>query len=66
MRKLAPEEMDERLQEMVPLFKYGDKWDIAMAAIYLASGAGGLCCSLLSGRLLIIRKFSKIYTRNFS
>ncbi|GJN01768.1 hypothetical protein PR202_ga19063 [Eleusine coracana subsp. coracana] len=40
MRKLAPEEMDERLQELMPLFKYGDKWDIAMAAIYLASDAG--------------------------
>ncbi|GJN26466.1 hypothetical protein PR202_gb14398 [Eleusine coracana subsp. coracana] len=39
MRKLAPEEMDERLQELMPLFKYGDKWDIAMAVIYLASDA---------------------------
>ncbi|TVU15770.1 hypothetical protein EJB05_39308 [Eragrostis curvula] len=40
MRKLAPKEMNERFEELEPLFKYGDKWDIAMAAIYLASDAG--------------------------
>lgn len=40
MRKLAPEEMKVRTQEYMPLFKLGQKWDIAMAALYLASDAG--------------------------
>ena len=40
MRKLAPEEMGKGKQETMPLFKLGDKWEIAMAALYLASDAG--------------------------
>ncbi|PUZ48883.1 hypothetical protein GQ55_7G281700 [Panicum hallii var. hallii] len=40
MRKLAPEEMSKGRREMTPLFKLGEKWDIAMAALYLASDAG--------------------------
>ncbi|CAD6271794.1 unnamed protein product [Miscanthus lutarioriparius] len=39
MRKLAPEEMGKGKQETMPLFKLGDKWEIAMAALYLASDA---------------------------
>uniref|UniRef100_A0A0E0DIA8 2,4-dienoyl-CoA reductase [(3E)-enoyl-CoA-producing] n=1 Tax=Oryza meridionalis TaxID=40149 RepID=A0A0E0DIA8_9ORYZ len=40
MRKLAPEEMAKGSREIMPLFKLGEKWDIAMAALYLASDAG--------------------------
>jgi len=40
MRKLAPEEMSKGRRETTPLFKLGEKWDIAMAALYLASDAG--------------------------
>ncbi|KAK8449615.1 hypothetical protein SEVIR_7G246900v4 [Setaria viridis] len=40
MRKLAPEEMSKGRREMTPLFKLGEKWDIAMAALYLGSDAG--------------------------
>ncbi|KAM0950809.1 putative 2,4-dienoyl-CoA reductase ((2E)-enoyl-CoA-producing) [Dioscorea sansibarensis] len=39
-RKLVPEEMKSKTRELMPLFKLGDKWDIAMAALYLASDAG--------------------------
>ncbi|KAL5650420.1 hypothetical protein ACJX0J_041229, partial [Zea mays] len=40
MRKLAPEEMGNKgKRETMPLFKLGEKWDIAMAALYLASDA---------------------------
>jgi hypothetical protein len=45
MRKLAPEEMSKGRREMTPLFKLGEKRDIAMAALYLASDAGRLCSS---------------------
>ncbi|KAK3143721.1 hypothetical protein QOZ80_4AG0304110 [Eleusine coracana subsp. coracana] len=40
LRKLAPEEMGKGSREMMPLFKFGEKWDIAMAALYLACDAG--------------------------
>ncbi|KAG1365121.1 putative peroxisomal 2,4-dienoyl-CoA reductase [Cocos nucifera] len=40
LRKLYPEEMTSKTQEYMPLFKFGEKWDIAMAALYLASDAG--------------------------
>ncbi|CAL5030082.1 unnamed protein product [Urochloa decumbens] len=40
MRKLAPDEMSKGQREMRPLYKLGEKWDIAMAALYLASDAG--------------------------
>ncbi|KAG2574679.1 peroxisomal 2,4-dienoyl-CoA reductase [(3E)-enoyl-CoA-producing]-like [Panicum virgatum] len=40
LRKLAPEEMSKGHREMMPLFKFGEKRDIAMAALYLASDAG--------------------------
>ncbi|XXG65686.1 hypothetical protein AAC387_Pa05g3319 [Persea americana] len=39
MSKLLPEEMRSS-REHTPLFKFGEKWDIAMAAVYLASDAG--------------------------
>lgn len=37
--KLAPGDLLS-MREQTPLFKLGEKWDIAMAAIYLASDAG--------------------------
>ncbi|XP_074286628.1 peroxisomal 2,4-dienoyl-CoA reductase [(3E)-enoyl-CoA-producing] [Silene latifolia] len=40
MRKLAPQEMQSKANDYMPLYKLGDKWDIAMAAVYLASDAG--------------------------
>ncbi|KAH9603299.1 hypothetical protein KSS87_014915 [Heliosperma pusillum] len=40
MRKLAPEEIQSKANDYMPLYKLGDKWDIAMAAVYLASDAG--------------------------
>ncbi|CAL9116327.1 unnamed protein product [Musa acuminata var. zebrina] len=40
MRKLAPEEMQNNYSELGPLYKLGERWDIAMAALYLASDAG--------------------------
>jgi enoyl-[acyl-carrier-protein] reductase (NADH) len=47
MRKLAPEEMGPQFRDEMPLFKLGQKIDIANAALYLASEAGGMilsCC----------------------
>lgn len=40
MNKLAPDEISNKTREDKPLFKLGEKWDIAMAALYLASDAG--------------------------
>lgn len=40
LRKLAPEEMNNKAQEYMPIYRLGKKWDIAMAALYLASDAG--------------------------
>lgn len=40
LSKLLPDEINNRGREQVPLFKLGDKWDIAMAAVYIASDAG--------------------------
>ncbi|XP_072963640.1 peroxisomal 2,4-dienoyl-CoA reductase [(3E)-enoyl-CoA-producing]-like [Typha angustifolia] len=39
MRKLAPKEMKSAHYDR-PLYRFGEKWDIAMAALYLASDAG--------------------------
>ncbi|XP_050233786.1 peroxisomal 2,4-dienoyl-CoA reductase [(3E)-enoyl-CoA-producing]-like [Mercurialis annua] len=38
--KLAPEEILREATEKMPLYKLGEKWDIAMAALYLVSNAG--------------------------
>lgn len=40
MSKLAPEEIGSRGRDEMPLYKLGEKWDIAMAALFLASDAG--------------------------
>ncbi|KAG8386645.1 hypothetical protein BUALT_Bualt03G0170200 [Buddleja alternifolia] len=39
-RKLMPQEMNNKVMEDLPLDKVGEKWDVAMAALYLASDAG--------------------------
>ncbi|KAL3851023.1 hypothetical protein ACJIZ3_012905 [Penstemon smallii] len=40
MSKLVPQEINNKIKDYMPLYKVGDKWDIAMAAVYLASDAG--------------------------
>uniref|UniRef100_A0A2P2LYX0 2,4-dienoyl-CoA reductase [(3E)-enoyl-CoA-producing] n=1 Tax=Rhizophora mucronata TaxID=61149 RepID=A0A2P2LYX0_RHIMU len=40
MSKLAPQEINNKTRDYMPLYKLGEKWDIAMAALYLASDAG--------------------------
>lgn len=40
MSKLAPEEINNKARDYIPLYKLGEKWDIAMATLYLASDAG--------------------------
>ncbi|XVE74283.1 hypothetical protein DITRI_Ditri12bG0004600 [Diplodiscus trichospermus] len=49
MSKLAPEEITSKSRDM-PLYKIGDKWDIAMAALYLVSDAG----KFVNGTTLIV------------
>ncbi|XWS10607.1 hypothetical protein CRYUN_Cryun38cG0010900 [Craigia yunnanensis] len=50
MSKLAPDEIKSKAQESMPLYKIGDKWDIAMAALYLVSDAG----KYVNGTTLIV------------
>lgn len=38
--KLAPEEIRSKATDYMAAHKFGEKWDIAMAALYLASDAG--------------------------
>ncbi|CAI9088036.1 OLC1v1022265C1 [Oldenlandia corymbosa var. corymbosa] len=40
LSKLAPKEINNKGSEYMPLYKVGEKWDIAMSALYLASDAG--------------------------
>ncbi|XP_050221428.1 peroxisomal 2,4-dienoyl-CoA reductase [(3E)-enoyl-CoA-producing]-like [Mercurialis annua] len=40
MTKLAPDDINSKARDHMPLYKLGEKWDIAMAALYLASDAG--------------------------
>lgn len=40
LSKLLPDEINNKTRDYMPLFKLGEKWDIAMAAVYLASDAG--------------------------
>ncbi|XP_021299501.1 peroxisomal 2,4-dienoyl-CoA reductase-like [Herrania umbratica] len=50
LSKLAPEEINSKARDYMPLYKLGDKWDIAMAALYLFSAAG----KYVNGTTLII------------
>ncbi|KAK8931391.1 Peroxisomal 2,4-dienoyl-CoA reductase [Platanthera zijinensis] len=40
MQKLAPDVMRSKTLDYLPHYRVGEKWDIAMAVIYLASDAG--------------------------
>ncbi|TXG71306.1 hypothetical protein EZV62_006241 [Acer yangbiense] len=50
MSKLAPDEIDNKSREYMPLYKLGDKWDIAMAALYLTCDSG----KYVNGTTLIV------------
>lgn len=50
LRKLAPAEMKTKLRESMPLYRVGERWDIAMAALYLTSDAG----KYVNGTTLIV------------
>lgn len=47
MSKLAPEEINSKARDYMPLYKLGEKRDIAMAALYLASDAGLQSCPVM-------------------
>ncbi|KAH6777156.1 short-chain dehydrogenase-reductase B [Perilla frutescens var. hirtella] len=40
LSKLLPQEISNKTNDSMPLFRFGEKWDIAMAAVYIASDAG--------------------------
>ncbi|OVA05564.1 Glucose/ribitol dehydrogenase [Macleaya cordata] len=41
LSKLVPDEAENKIKDYMPLYKLGEKWDIAMSALYLASNAEG-------------------------
>ncbi|KAL0443135.1 UNVERIFIED_CONTAM: Peroxisomal 2,4-dienoyl-CoA reductase [Sesamum latifolium] len=50
LSKLLPKEINNKIREYSPLYKVGEKWDVAMAAVYLASDAG----KYINGTILIV------------
>ncbi|KAK9275101.1 hypothetical protein L1049_022360 [Liquidambar formosana] len=50
MSKLAPDEINSKAKDYMPLYKLGEKWDIAMAGLYLASDAG----KYINGTTLVV------------
>ncbi|KAK6123877.1 hypothetical protein DH2020_042368 [Rehmannia glutinosa] len=50
LSKLMPQEINNTATDHLPLYKVGEKWDIAMAAVYLASDAG----KYINGTTMII------------
>ncbi|TQE08798.1 hypothetical protein C1H46_005646 [Malus baccata] len=50
MSKLAPTEINSKVRDYMPLYKLGDKWDIAMAALYLTSDAG----KFINGTVIVV------------
>ena len=40
MSKLVPKDINSQAKNLLPLYRAGEKWDIAMAALYLSSDAG--------------------------
>ncbi|KAF9664476.1 hypothetical protein SADUNF_Sadunf16G0022700 [Salix dunnii] len=50
MSKLVPEEINSKAKDFMPLYKLGEKWDIAMAALFLSSDAG----KYVNGTTLIV------------
>ncbi|KAK9016122.1 hypothetical protein V6N11_007202 [Hibiscus sabdariffa] len=49
LTKLAPREILNQVKRK-PLYKFGEKWDVAMAALYLASDAG----KFVNGTILVV------------
>ncbi|KAG5001090.1 hypothetical protein AAZX31_08G232900 [Glycine max] len=50
MSKLAPDEISSKARDYMPLYKLGEKWDIAMAALFLVSDAG----KFINGDIMIV------------
>ncbi|KAM7269435.1 hypothetical protein ACFE04_024932 [Oxalis oulophora] len=50
MSKLVPDEMKSKAKDYMPLYKLGEKRDIAMAALYLVSDAG----KYVNGTVLVV------------
>ncbi|KAK8464318.1 hypothetical protein PHAVU_011G177250 [Phaseolus vulgaris] len=50
MSKLAPDEISSKARDYMPLYKLGEKWDIAMTALFLVSDAG----KFINGDVLIV------------
>ncbi|XP_028771808.1 peroxisomal 2,4-dienoyl-CoA reductase-like isoform X1 [Neltuma alba] len=50
MSKLVPQEINSKAREYMPLYRLGEKWDIAMAALYLVSDAG----KFVNGNIVIV------------
>ncbi|KAL5543722.1 hypothetical protein UlMin_007506 [Ulmus minor] len=50
MSKLAPDEISSKAKDYMPLYKEGEKWDIAMSALYLASDAG----KFVNGTVIVV------------
>ena len=40
MSKRDPKDVNSKAKNLLPLYRAGEKWDIAMAALYLSSDAG--------------------------
>ncbi|KAK8941614.1 Peroxisomal 2,4-dienoyl-CoA reductase [Platanthera guangdongensis] len=71
MQKLAPDVMMSKTLDYVPHYRVGEKWDIAMAVIYLSSDAG----KYINGATVVVdggywlskpRKISKEQVKHFS
>ncbi|XP_047148235.1 peroxisomal 2,4-dienoyl-CoA reductase [(3E)-enoyl-CoA-producing]-like [Vigna umbellata] len=54
MSKLAPDEISSKARDYMPLYKLGEKWDIAMTALFLASDAGWSLCLFTQIIVLIL------------
>jgi peroxisomal 2,4-dienoyl-CoA reductase len=53
MDKLNPEEAKVSAQKIIPLGRMGEKWEIAMAAIYLSCNAGNLAAVNNSFQMMV-------------
>lgn len=59
MSKLAPDEISSKARDYMPLYKLGEKWDIAMTALFLASDAGWSLC--LFTQIIVLILFTCFY-----
>lgn len=62
MSKLAPDEISSKARDYMPLYKLGEKWDIAMTALFLASDAGWSLC--LFTQIIVLILFTCFYEGN--